>query len=670
MSKWFLLGLLAVSLTACETDYEPPTPEPDMGEDDAGSDADDMSEDAPLDLRSISPSSGPAEGGTQVTLQGTGFANGVEVFFGDSVATNIQVESSTRIVLAAPAGEGVVDVRVVLGEETDTLQQAYSYNAELEYQITYCQLQAQSPVSVESGQESAGIYSVVFVDGLTNSAGQGSGIEGELGWGDTGADAAEFTWKAMTYNTDIDGLNAGDLANDEYGATLQIATAGTYDYLARYRVQGGDWVYCDLGGDLANPGARGVIEVTDPPVAEVGFCQTRPSSLTLENGASADVEGVVFVAGATNGAGAGANVSAEVVWGPIGDDPSAWTLSESATYSGDEDGLNQGDLANDVFAAQFVPAGVGEYGFAMRASADGGTTWTWCSNDGSEFDASKVGELEVVEELIVVPDSCKIQFPVIVTDAVVGEPLTIFGRVTKAGVTGQDNADVVGDLMVGPAGSSPLTNAAAFTVVNGTRRTTGVINPGPDEDEFEATWTPTNDGEYVFAWRFSVNQGQDNVLCDLSSDTNFEPTEMGVVRVWETLPDLVDYCNVWQASVSGSVGQAAPVLTIETYEAGVTDGTFDAADLVAEVGWGGLADNPALGYTWESMAYKGPRPGVPNNQEYESPIWAGTTSPAAGTYRAAARIRPAGVTNGWVYCDTSNASMDFLLESATSLDVH
>jgi hypothetical protein len=144
---------------------------------------------------------------------------------------------------------------------------------------------------------------------------------------------------------------------------------------------------------------------------------------------------------------------------------------------------------------------------------------------------------------------------------------------------------------------------------------------------------------------------------------------MGVVRVWETLPDLVDYCNVWQASVSGSVGQAAPVLTIETYEAGVTDGTFDSADLVAEVGWGGLSDNPALGYTWVSMAYKGPRPGVPNNQEYESPIWSGTSSPAAGTYRAAARIRLAGVTDGWVYCDTSNVSMDFLLESATSLDV-
>jgi hypothetical protein len=64
-------------------------------------------------VASISPSSGPAAGGTQVTINGSGFAAGQTVKFGAVAATSVTVNSSTQIVARSPAGApGAVDVTV------------------------------------------------------------------------------------------------------------------------------------------------------------------------------------------------------------------------------------------------------------------------------------------------------------------------------------------------------------------------------------------------------------------------------------------------------------------------------------------------------------------------------------------------------------------------------
>ena len=59
------------------------------------------------------PNSGPAAGGTAVTITGTNFAAGATVTFGGTAATNVTVVNSTTITATTPAGSaGAVTVTV------------------------------------------------------------------------------------------------------------------------------------------------------------------------------------------------------------------------------------------------------------------------------------------------------------------------------------------------------------------------------------------------------------------------------------------------------------------------------------------------------------------------------------------------------------------------------
>jgi hypothetical protein len=60
----------------------------------------------------VSPSSGPASGGTQVTISGSGFAAPVTVRFGTEPATAVTVVSPSTLEATAPPGSGTVDVTV------------------------------------------------------------------------------------------------------------------------------------------------------------------------------------------------------------------------------------------------------------------------------------------------------------------------------------------------------------------------------------------------------------------------------------------------------------------------------------------------------------------------------------------------------------------------------
>ena len=64
------------------------------------------------DGHGLSPTSGPAAGGTLVTITGTGFTGATAVDFGTTPATNLTVVSDTTITADSPAGTGVVNVTV------------------------------------------------------------------------------------------------------------------------------------------------------------------------------------------------------------------------------------------------------------------------------------------------------------------------------------------------------------------------------------------------------------------------------------------------------------------------------------------------------------------------------------------------------------------------------
>lgn len=71
-----------------------------------------QNDDAAPVLTSIAPASGPASGGTTVTLNGSDLAGATAVFFGATQATGFTVNSSTSITATVPLGSGVVDVTV------------------------------------------------------------------------------------------------------------------------------------------------------------------------------------------------------------------------------------------------------------------------------------------------------------------------------------------------------------------------------------------------------------------------------------------------------------------------------------------------------------------------------------------------------------------------------
>jgi hypothetical protein len=72
----------------------------------------------------LSPTSGPATGGTLVTITGTSFTGATAVDFGTKAATNVIVVSDTTITADSPAGTGTVGVTVTTPAGTSAVSGA------------------------------------------------------------------------------------------------------------------------------------------------------------------------------------------------------------------------------------------------------------------------------------------------------------------------------------------------------------------------------------------------------------------------------------------------------------------------------------------------------------------------------------------------------------------
>jgi len=78
----------------------------------------------------IAPAKGPEDGGTKVTVTGTGFAKGAEVTFGGQPATDVTVVSDTRITALTPPGAvGPVAVVVTNPDQPPaTVKKGFTYS--------------------------------------------------------------------------------------------------------------------------------------------------------------------------------------------------------------------------------------------------------------------------------------------------------------------------------------------------------------------------------------------------------------------------------------------------------------------------------------------------------------------------------------------------------------
>jgi hypothetical protein len=81
-------------------------------------------------VTSISPATGPAAGGTSVTIYGAGFSTASTVNFGNNAAPSVTFISNTQIIASSPAGMGTVDVTVYTpqgGTSATSANDKYNY---------------------------------------------------------------------------------------------------------------------------------------------------------------------------------------------------------------------------------------------------------------------------------------------------------------------------------------------------------------------------------------------------------------------------------------------------------------------------------------------------------------------------------------------------------------
>src|SRR5207237_8993207 len=82
-------------------------------------------------VSSVSPNSGPASGGTTISIAGTNFVSGATVKVGGVAATGVSVVSATQVSAVAPAhAAGAVAVTVTNPDtQASSLSGGFTYNA-------------------------------------------------------------------------------------------------------------------------------------------------------------------------------------------------------------------------------------------------------------------------------------------------------------------------------------------------------------------------------------------------------------------------------------------------------------------------------------------------------------------------------------------------------------
>jgi hypothetical protein len=121
--------------------------------------------------------------------------------------------------------------------------------------IEWCNVQwlgGTSAVYAIATGDSVDTFGQVFVTGVTDSSGQGAGIDAQVGYGisgtDPSADPTAWAWVDASYNTDVG-------YNDEYGVAITPTDPEYYGVAYRFSGDSGaTWTYCDAGGTSASSG--------------------------------------------------------------------------------------------------------------------------------------------------------------------------------------------------------------------------------------------------------------------------------------------------------------------------------------------------------------------------------------------------------------------------------
>lgn len=558
-----LLSLLCISLlllfTGCSGDPEL-NGDPDVGgfdDVDIENDVDDETP-VPIALVGVAPAEGSIEGGTTVTLSGEGFLDGMTVYFGENEALSVTRHGGLSAQAVSPPGDvGTVDVRVENPDaQSATLADAFSYiddgtsnqtnqnnqtnhnNGNGDAIIGFCQTETQN-VESEPGQDTSSITGLVYVDGITPGEGRGDGVEGRILWGSLQDSPTDWTEVVdANYLDDADGLNPGDLSNDRYEATLNVADEGSYGFIYQFRVDDGDWVSCDTeGSEDFNDELVGTLVVEEATVApfpapESCGIQFPLIAQAIDVGADISVFGRVYEPGVTDLQDLPEELLGEVLYGLEGTDLQDMLVvdgSRNPTYIGDD---------FEEFEAIITPAEVGVYIYVFRFSLDEGDNWTYCQIDGmseeDDVDSTRFGAIFAFDDAPNLIDYCR-TWSTDLTAAPGADAPEISMELYEEDVTDDNQVDNSAQLEVQAGYGLPGTNPAlagygwaplTYTEAIGNNYQFagdlyGAANT-PAPGEYQAMTRARLVGEE--AWTYcNVDPGQGDFFLELATDFVVEP---------------------------------------------------------------------------------------------------------------------------------------------------
>ncbi|HRY76139.1 MAG TPA: PKD domain-containing protein, partial [Methanoregulaceae archaeon] len=183
-------------------------------------------------ITGISPTTGSEEGGTSVTIIGTGFASATAVRFGATEAASYTVNSATRITATSPAGTGTVHITVTTPYGTSATSSAdqftYTDTGVVADKIAIFRPSTKTWYLDKSGN---GVYG--SGDLSYNNFGIASDVQVAGDWDGGGTtEIGIFRPSTKTWYLDKSGngvYGSGDLSYNNFGIASDVQVAGDWD---------------------------------------------------------------------------------------------------------------------------------------------------------------------------------------------------------------------------------------------------------------------------------------------------------------------------------------------------------------------------------------------------------------------------------------------------------
>jgi hypothetical protein len=249
-------------------------------------------------IQLVSPSKGPIEGGTEVTLTGEQFLDAPAVTFGDAAATKVTFVSATEVHAWTPAhAKGAVTVTLKNPDTgTATYPGGFEYLEEVVPPLPdWARLDEPLAVTIDAGDTTEALFAEVYEAGLTEGGAEPSGLLAQVGYGPSGSDPTAGTGWQWTDATWAHG--GGTYGNNSiYTAQLTVATAGSYAFTFRFSIDAGtSWLHADTDGsggtDAFSAAKLGTLTVNAVDPAAPKVTSVQPAHGPTKGGTAVTVTG-------------------------------------------------------------------------------------------------------------------------------------------------------------------------------------------------------------------------------------------------------------------------------------------------------------------------------------------------------------------------------------------